>query len=87
MLAENLQEVVSMFKLLSAGDVRARLRVSYQRVRELRLKGKLTAVNIGRRWLYDAESVERYEQMRERWQTRQKEKKATDGQTIGHSAR
>lgn len=56
-----------MKRLLSAGDVASTLGVSYERVRQLRLCGKLRAVRVKAGWLYRHDDVMRYAEQREKW--------------------
>jgi len=53
--------------MLSAGDVRKLLAVSYERVRLLRLTGKIRGIRTTARWVYDPESVYEYLRQREEW--------------------
>ncbi|GIV20233.1 MAG: hypothetical protein KatS3mg023_1984 [Armatimonadota bacterium] len=54
--------------LVSAGEVREALGgVSYERVRALRLAGKIKGVKARSGWLYDAESVQDYIRQRAAW--------------------
>jgi len=52
---------------LSAGDVRKLLAVSYERVRLLRLTGKIRGIRTTAGWVYDPESVYEYLRQREEW--------------------
>lgn len=54
-----------MRRLLSAGDVRRILNVTYQRVHALRLTGKIKGYRVTAGWLYDPESVEAYRRQRD----------------------
>lgn len=52
---------------LSAGETRERLGVSYERVTQLRLAGRLRAYRTRAGWMYDPASVEEYLRQREAW--------------------
>jgi hypothetical protein len=53
--------------MFSAGDVRKVLGVSYERVRLLRLMGKIRGIRTTAGYIYDPESVYEYLRQREEW--------------------
>jgi cellulose synthase/poly-beta-1,6-N-acetylglucosamine synthase-like glycosyltransferase len=53
--------------MMSAGDVRKVLGVSYERIRLLRLMGKIRGERTTVGWIYDPESVYEYLRQREEW--------------------
>ncbi len=56
-----------MKRMLSSGDVRRLLGVSYQRIHLLRITGKIKGYRVTAGWLYDPESVEAYRRQRDEW--------------------
>lgn len=59
-----------MEKMLSSGDVRKMLEVSYQRVHWLRITGRITGYRTSAGWLYDRESVVNYRRQRDAWRAK-----------------
>jgi hypothetical protein len=59
--------------MMSAGDVRKVLGVSYERIRLLRLMGKIRAQRTTAGWIYDPESVLEYMHQREEYKRKRQQ--------------